>query len=596
MSPPSRTLFLSKFILVTMLIVPGAQAQKGDWAKVGPAEPPVFKASENTTIEVATDVPSAVTGALDSDDSTYNRQVSGCGGLSGIGTNVSYDTVTIENNSGILAALDVFTSDVGDPAACSNDTHISVYSPAFNAVDPLTGCVTSNDDSGPGACSAVSFDLGVGETAVVVVTSFANDVEFDYQVNIDSPSCSDGIVYDDGSFESGVRGPMGTQMFEIAQRFDLPLVGSGGAEVKRICACLGHTVSATNDFPLNFVVRRPTSGGDMPGARLHTEAVMANNVPDFPTCQFFTVDLAGVTFDSDTIFVGVEWDQAAFPDLVISEDTDGPTSQPSFFTTNSGGTWNAATGLDPAFMNLGVRATFEEPFTALSSSDGLLLPGFNLDLNDLGGRKTLLNVRNTTEDTVEANLSYYGEEVTSTPSRVDGLTLSSNRVGVVDLGTDVTDLDPDGDNIASGLVLVNRADTLDAIGLEGDFLGVDVNNNFATGDRLFRVPGDFCNLAEIRFFDFGSGTEIRAIIDQPRGDIAPSFSYTVYNQAGALLNTGDFFTNTHLNVLDAQELAGMGNRFGTLVFDFSKAGGGVLTGSYSAFGLYSVELDGACRD
>lgn len=45
-------------------------------------------ASENTSIEVATGVPSAVTGALDGDDSTYNRQLGNCGGLSGMGTNV----------------------------------------------------------------------------------------------------------------------------------------------------------------------------------------------------------------------------------------------------------------------------------------------------------------------------------------------------------------------------------------------------------------------------------------------------------------------------------------------------------------------------
>ena len=40
---------------------------------------------------------------------------------------------------------------------------------------------------------------------------------------------------------------------------------------------------------------------------------MVMDVPDFPTCQFFTVDLAGVDFDSDTIFIGVEWQQSMFP-------------------------------------------------------------------------------------------------------------------------------------------------------------------------------------------------------------------------------------------------------------------------------------------
>lgn len=584
-------------ILSTIVLAPGASAQKSDLPKAGPAEPPTFKASENTNLDLATDLPSTVTGALDADDSTYNRQAGDCSGLSGIGTDVSYDTVTIQNTSGILASIDLTTSDVGDPESCtSGDTFVSVYSPTFNAVAPATNCVTSNDDGGPGICSSVSFDVAVGQTAIVVVTSFGNDAEFDYQVNIDTPSCSDGIVYDDGSFEGGLRGPMGTQTFEISQRFDLPFIGSGGAEVLRICACLSHTVSATDDFPVNFVVRRPTSAGDMPGARLRTEGVMVMDVPDFPTCQFFTVDLTGVTFDTDTIFVGVEWDQGMFPELLISEDTDGPTTQPSFYTANSGASWFAATGLDPDYRNLGVRATFEEPFTALSDSDGLLLPGFELDLDDPAGPTTFLNVRNTTDGLVEINVNYYGDEVTDTPRRVDGTTLAANETEVADLRSDTTGLDPDGDDVATGLVLVNRSDTSDATDLEGDFLNVDFPNDFATGDRLFRVPQDLCNLMEVRFLDFGSGTVLNIVVDRPRGDVTPTFTYTVYNQGGVEITSGDYFTNTHLNSIDVEELAGMGNRFGTVVFDFSKAGGGLVTGEYSAFGRFSVELNGACRD
>lgn len=597
MGDSNRSLIHLALVFSTVVLVSAASAQKSDLPKAGPAQPPTFKASENTDIDLATDLPSTVTGALDADDSTYNRQAGDCSGLSGIGTDVYYDTITIDNSSGILASIDLTTSDVGNPDSCTTgDSFVSVYSPTFNAVNPVANCVTSNDDGGPGVCSSVTFDVGVGQTAIVVVTSFGNGALFDYQVNIDTPSCSDGIVYDDGSFEGGLRGPMGTQTFEISQRFDLPFIGSGGAEVVRVCACLSHTVSATDDFPLNFVVRRPTSAGDMPGARLHTEAVMVMDVPDFPTCQFFTVDLAGVTFDTETVFVGVEWDQSSFPELLVSEDTNGPTSQPSFYTTSSGASWLAATGLDPGYLNLGVRVTFDEPFTALSDSSGLLLPGFALDLNDVDGPTTFLNVRNTTDGTVEINLNYHGEEVTDTPRRVDGVTLSANRTNVTDLRSDTTDLDPDGDDVATGLVLVNRSDTDDATDLEGDFLNVDFANDFATGERLFRVPQEFCNLMEVRFSDFGSGTVLDIVLDRPRGDVSPSFTYTVYNQAGVELGSGDYFTNTHLNAVDAEELAGMGNRFGTVVFDFSKAGGGLVTGKYSAFGRFSVEMNGACRD
>lgn len=593
----SRLLVPLALVLSTLVLAAGASAQKGDLPTAGPPKPPTFKASENTNIDLATDLPSTVTGALDANDSTYNRQAGDCGGVSFIGTDVFYDTVTITNTSGILASIDLTTSDVGDPGQCiSGDTYVSVYSPTFNAVNPVANCVTGDDDGGPGVCSAVSFDVAVGQTAIVVISSYGNGAMFDYQVNIDTPSCSDGIVYDDGSFEGGLRGPMGTQTFEVSQRFDLPLIGSGDAEILRICACLSHTVSATNDFPVNFVVRRPTSNGLMPGARLRTEAVMVMDVPEFPTCQFFTVDLAGVTFDTDTIFVGAEWDQGMFPELLVSDDNDGPKTQPSFYTVNSGASWSAATGLDPDYRNLGVRATFDEPFAALSDSNGLLLPGFNLDTTDPAGATTFLTCRNTTDGTVELNFNYYGEEVTDSPRRVDGVTLSANKTSVKNLQADTSGLDPDGDDVASGLVLVNRSDTNDATGVEGDFLNVDNANDFATGDRLFRVPGDLCNLMEIRFSDFGSGTEFNIILDRPRGDVAPSFTYTVYNQAGVELGSGEYFTNTHLNAIDAEDLSGMGNRFGTVVFDFSKAGGGVVTAKYSAFGRYSVEMNGACRD
>ncbi len=587
---------LSIVVLAMIVSAAAATAQKTDWTSAGPAEPPTFKTSENTDYDVASGLPATVPGALDADDSTYALAI--CGVINSPAADHFYDTITLTNTSGILASLDVTTSDIGDPTSCtSGDTWLNVYSPSFNAVDPQGNCLEFNDDGGPGLCSSVSFDLGVGQTAILVVSSFVGGAEFDYQVNIDTPSCNDGIVYDDGSFEGGLRGPMGTQTFEITQKFDLPLIGSAGAEVKRICACLSHTISAVNDFPVNFVVRRPDSGGDMPGARLHTEAVMVMDVPDFPTCQFFTVDLAGVTFDTETVFIGVEWEQNMFSELLISDDTTSPTSQPSFYTTNQGGDWNPASGLDPDYSNLAVRATLDEPFTALSDESGLLLPGFVLDLNDPGGPTTFLNVRNTTEGNVEINLNYHGEEVTDTPLRVDGATLSANRVSVNNIRDDTTNLDPDGDNVATGLVLVNRSDTSDATDLEGDFLNVDFGNDFATGDRLFRIPDDLCNLQEIRFLDFGSGTELSIIVDQPNGDVAPSFTYTAYTQGGAVLVAdGEFFTNTHLNIVDIEELAGMGSRFGTIVFDFSKAGGAMAVAKYSAFGRFSVELNGACRD
>ncbi len=578
-------------------LVTVANAQKSDFVSTSLQATSVQRASENVNIDIADGLPTLVTQALDADDSTYNRQVSGCGGLSGIGTSVFYDTVTLTNTSGVQASIELTTSDVGDPSSCTlGDTHMSVYSPTFNAVDPLTNCVTSNDDSGPGACSAVDFDLGVGETAVVVTTSFGNGAQFPFQLNIDSDSCNDGLVYDDGTIESALQGPMGTATVELTQKFDLPLIGAAGAAPKRVCACFSRTVSATDDFEVNFVVRRPDSSGDAPGARLKTEAKMIMDVPNFPACRYYALDVTDADFTTDRIFIGVEWDQASNPQLLLGNDTNGPTTQPGFSTANGGASWNSVTVQDPAHRNLALRSTFDEPFTPLSNASALVVPGYQIDLADPSGPTTLFAARNTTDDNVEVNVEFHGQEATPTPLRVDGQALAANDTMSVNMRDDTSSLDPDGDDLAAGLALIYRTDTGTHAGLEGDFLNVDAANDFAGGDRLFKLPEDLCNLMEVRFLNFGAGSNFSVVVDQPQGDVKSTYSYEAYRQDGTLLGSGDYFTNKHFEVIAAQEFAGMGNNFGTVVFDFSKAGGGRVIGQYSAFGRFSVEVAGACRD
>ena len=51
----------------------------------------------------------------------------------------------------------------------------------------------------------------------------------------------------------------------------------------------------------------------------------------------------------------------------------------------------------------------------------------------------------------------------------------------------------------------------------------------------------------------------------------------------------------NLNVFDLAFL-GVTESFGTLVFDFTDSGGGWVSGRYSAFGRFSVDLESACRD
>lgn len=182
-----KTLLGLLFVLPFFTVATG-WAQK-DFARSGPAQPAVIDASENTVINYLGGEPPLFTGALDADDSTYNRVVS-CGTLSGVGTAVPVDTITITNNSGGTANLVVFSSLIGGaPCLDANDTFFTLYNGTFTPGTPLVGCLAVNDDisGATNRCSTLSFSIPVGETRVVAVAGFNNAATanglFPYQIN-----------------------------------------------------------------------------------------------------------------------------------------------------------------------------------------------------------------------------------------------------------------------------------------------------------------------------------------------------------------------------------------------------------------------------
>jgi Abnormal spindle-like microcephaly-assoc'd, ASPM-SPD-2-Hydin len=152
-----------------------AQAKQLDSELTGAATPPVIRASEVTNISFTGTVPATFTGALDADDSVFNRPTT-CAALSGVGTAVPFDTVNITNNSGNPGNI-VITSRLVGGAACTdtNDTFFALYS-TFNPATPLSTCLAINDDisGATNRCSSLTFALNAGESRTVVVTGFNN--------------------------------------------------------------------------------------------------------------------------------------------------------------------------------------------------------------------------------------------------------------------------------------------------------------------------------------------------------------------------------------------------------------------------------------
>ncbi len=229
---------------------------------------------------------------------------------------------------------------------------------------------------------------------------------------------------------------------------------------------------------------------------------------------------------------------------------------------------------------------------ALSAVAGLVVPGFEVEVDDPQGATTYFAVRNTTGQELLGRADYFGVASTE-PLRSDAFILGPRATLTRNVGSDLSGLEIE-DGLATGFILVTEVASTMAPNLQGDYFRLDRGNDFATGDRLVRTA-DFCLRQEIRFVDFGSGSQLRILLNRPRGEEAPSFSFTACDEAGTTVASGDVSTSDYLSVLDIGELVG-GTDFGTVLFDFSSSGGGWASAKYSAFGRFSVELNAACRD
>ncbi len=414
--------------------------------------------------------------------------------------------------------------------------------------------------------------------------------------------CAGGIVHDDGTFENGYGS--GSFLFaHYVMRIDPPF---SPADLEAICICWTRT-SPDASITFDVVVWDSDGPGGAPGTLLGTlETVTATGVPqtvDPPpvTSRFYRYDLSSVGISSSRpIYVGPAWDSGDEADFFLCADENGATTQPAYEDIG------LLAGMRPPMVALGTAGTFPNYRTlgiravasigealSLSQMAGLIVPGFEVAVDEPEGTTTLFAVRNTSDDAIDVEVAYHGDEITDTPLRTDVFTLAARQTLPWSLRDDLSNLAV-ADGVAGGLILISEAGGSSAPNLEGDYFQVDSANDFAGGDRLVR-PSELCNLQEIRFVDFGSGSTFRVLVDTPRGGVEPSFGFTAYDEAGIMVAEGTFFTSDHLNVLGPTDL-GITQAFGTLVFDFSSSGGGWVSARYSAFGRFSVDLKSACRD
>lgn len=238
------------------------------------------------------------------------------------------------------------------------------------------------------------------------------------------------------------------------------------------------------------------------------------------------------------------------------------------------------------------------------ASTRLLVPYFLVDMTRVDGADTFFSVRNETTVMTEITVSYYKSDRPSNPFFTDeSVILAANslqqfRVSMAD------NLVADGDGFARGYVII-EATSKGAV-IQGDYYQITPNQGFASGFRLVNVDPtsggyDLCSLATVRFLSGGAfdSTELTFWIDsaeQPQGT-APVASYSVYNQAGQWRGTYDLIaSDVAFRRTAAQLTSSNPTGFGALVIEFADGLAGHVTATLSALGLYSVGVEGVCRD
>lgn len=398
--------------------------------------------------------------------------------------------------------------------------------------------------------------------------------------------------YDDGEADLWIKS--GATTYEVAMLFQ----GVGGADVTLggVDFCWRQD-GVDSKIHYEVVIWAANGPGGTPGTELATFAALATGVTATPA--FYHTGL-NYPLTTSNVYVGVRYNPAVDPSFWFCVDTDGlggAPPQPGYRRANEAGGWSTISSIAGAsgYKALMVRAYI---FTPGVFAEVVGVPYFLVDKTDPAGTTTLFAVRNLTGAPISGDVEYFTTGGAS--QRVDDLDLGPHETVTVNI-RDVPGLFVGMDGFARGYVTVTTAGNPDMTPvLGGDYFQVDVGNNFATGDKLFRMIG-LCNHASIRALEFplpGSGTQLTIWIANPRGTGGgdpPSFIVQAYDEAGnAIGGATPIKTTRHALAFDASVFTGLA--FSTLRFDFSNSAGGTVYAEASVEGRFSVGVSSQCDE
>lgn len=198
------------------------------------------------------------------------------------------------------------------------------------------------------ACS-VAPEPGTPEEEALEVALETELEEAAEEISAAQPSCSDGVVKDDGTVETGYGFvPQATTGIYV-QEFHADEFPSRSLET--VCVCWLKTKFARD---INFEVVFYEAAGSLPASEPYAKvSAVARGLPDSVETAgaFYEVDVSGVTIPEGASYIGVHWNPSAAKYLFLCTDTSEESTKVNvFFQEDRSPAWTSVfASRDPIF-------------------------------------------------------------------------------------------------------------------------------------------------------------------------------------------------------------------------------------------------------
>lgn len=168
--------------------------------------------------------------------------------------------------------------------------------------------------------------------------------------------CTDAgsIVYDDGTFENGY----GWVSTITDGRFVSLFTPSAYPwQFYTFCLALTRIATSPTSFTFNIVMYDNTGPGGTPGNEIGVvSGVTANNIPIYPTLQFYDFDISSMLpVASGSVFIGIKYDPSLFSSPIYSGADESTTTPLHLGYAWSGSAWSTIQSIFTSYRCMSYR-------------------------------------------------------------------------------------------------------------------------------------------------------------------------------------------------------------------------------------------------